>query len=191
MKARKVKGLDPDGTLLENARRIAEVRLDELYGFVPRALDPDEVVALHDMRIAAKRLRYVFEVTEPALGRLAADGAREARKLQDVLGEIHDCDELAPLVAAHIERLRGEDVAAALAGDREGHKDLDPAALREAPNRARYRGLELLTVYLYARRAHLHGRFLEHWKRLEDEGFRDWVESGLAARTRSEAERVP
>jgi CHAD domain len=191
MKARKVKGLDPEGTLLENACRIAEVRLDELYGFAPRALDPDEVVALHDMRIAAKRLRYVFEVTEPALGRLAADGAREAKKLQDVLGEIHDCDELTPRVAQQIERLRAEDVAAGLAGEREGAKDLDPAAVREVPNRNRYRGLELLTVYLGARRAHLHGRFLAHWQQLQDEGFRDWVESGLAARVRSEAERVP
>src|SRR5918999_908955 len=109
MKARKVKGLDPNGTLLANACRIAEVRLDELYGFVPRALDPGEAEAQHDMRIAAKRLRYVFEVTEPALGRLAADGAKAARKLQDVLGEIHDCDELVPRVLEHVELLRGED----------------------------------------------------------------------------------
>ena len=30
MKARKVKGLDPDGTLAENARLIVEVRMREL-----------------------------------------------------------------------------------------------------------------------------------------------------------------
>jgi hypothetical protein len=191
MKARKVKGLDPDGTLLENACRIAEVRLDELYGFVPRALDPGEAEAQHDMRIAAKRLRYVFELTEPALGRLAADGATEARKLQDLLGEIHDCDELVPRVLEHIEKLRAEDVAAALRRERARGKDLDPAAARDAPGGDRYRGLEALVRYLRARRAHLHGRFLDNWRRLEEEGFRDWVESGLAARVRSEAEQVP
>ena len=53
MKARKVKGLDPDGTLADNLQRIVAARLDELASFVPKALDPAEVKTLHDMRIAA------------------------------------------------------------------------------------------------------------------------------------------
>ena len=65
MKARRVAGLDPEGTLADNAERIVLVRLDELCSFMPRAADPDEVVALHDMRIAAKRLRYILEVCGP------------------------------------------------------------------------------------------------------------------------------
>ena len=40
VKARKVKGLDPHATLVENARLIVRVRLDELCSCVPRALDP-------------------------------------------------------------------------------------------------------------------------------------------------------
>jgi CHAD domain-containing protein len=60
MKARNVKGLEPQGTLADNAERIVRVRLDELQSFIPEALDPDEVTALHDMRIAAKRLRYIL-----------------------------------------------------------------------------------------------------------------------------------
>ena len=131
MKPRKVKGLDPDGPLSENSCRIARVRLDELYSFVPDALDPNEVQALHDMRIAAKRLRYVFEVTEGALGEVARDGAKEARRLQELLGEIHDCDEMAPRALSHMERLRAEDVSAALSGGGDGD-DLDPRAVREA-----------------------------------------------------------
>ena len=63
MKARKVKGLDPFGTLADNAQRLAHVRLDELCAFVPDALDPEAVEELHAMRIAAKRLRYVLEAT--------------------------------------------------------------------------------------------------------------------------------
>ena len=46
------RGLEPEGTLADNAERIVRVRLDELQSFIPRALDPTEVVALHDMRIA-------------------------------------------------------------------------------------------------------------------------------------------
>ncbi len=53
MKARRVKGLEPAGPLGDNAERIVRVRLDELTSFMPRAADPHEVVALHDMRIAA------------------------------------------------------------------------------------------------------------------------------------------
>jgi CHAD domain-containing protein len=35
------------------------------------AADPREVEALHDMRIAAKRLRYILEITEPCFGEYA------------------------------------------------------------------------------------------------------------------------
>ena len=170
MKARKVKGLDPEGALADNARRIVEVRLAELRSFAPKALDAAEQETLHDMRIAAKRLRYVLEMSEPAFGAAAADGAKVAKKLQDLLGEIHDCDEMLPRVRAHAEALRGEDASALLSGA-DGASDLDAGAARDAPNRARYRGLESLATYLTARRAVLFERFVRRWEELESSGF--------------------
>lgn len=101
MKARKVKGLDPDEPFAEAARRIARVREEELRSFWPATRDPDAVEALHDMRIAAKRLRYVLELAAPALGDDAPARAKQARELQDVLGEIHDCDVMLPLLDGH------------------------------------------------------------------------------------------
>jgi CHAD domain-containing protein len=62
MKARPVKKLDPSRSLSENAARIVQVRLDEMKSFAPRALDVT-MKAQHDMRIGAKRLRYVLQVT--------------------------------------------------------------------------------------------------------------------------------
>ncbi|MFM9023252.1 MAG: CHAD domain-containing protein, partial [Solirubrobacterales bacterium] len=59
----KVKHLDPDSSLAENAEKIVSARLDELWSFAPGVLDPANVEELHEMRIAAKRLRYVLEVT--------------------------------------------------------------------------------------------------------------------------------
>jgi hypothetical protein len=166
VKARKVKGLDCDGPLAENALRIVATRLDELRSFADAVRDPAAVTELHDMRIAAKRLRYVLEMTSPTFGSSAERGAKAAKKVQDVLGEIHDCDEFVPRVEGHMAKLRAEDAAALRkAGGRAA--DLDPAVARDAPNRLLYRGLETLDAYLRARRSLLYSRFLLEWQRLE------------------------
>jgi hypothetical protein len=164
VKARKVKGLDPDGPLSDNARRIIEVRANEVHSFASAALDPRNVEALHDMRIAAKRLRYVLELTSPVFGEPAENAARRAKNLQDLLGEIHDCDESVPRVERHIARLRLEDAAVVRESAGPDAPDLDPEAAREAPNRLRYRGLEALVAYLRARREVLYARFLHEWE---------------------------
>jgi CHAD domain-containing protein len=187
MKAQKVKGLDPNGPLGQNLRRIVEVRLAELYSFVPAVLDPGEVKALHDMRIAAKRLRYILEMSEPVFGEVAASGAKEARRLQDLLGEIHDCDESIPMVERHVARLRAEDAAVVREYVEDGAKDLDPALVREAPNRAHYRGLEVLATYFEARRALLYERFLRRWERLERKDFRADIRNGIRERSATPA----
>jgi CHAD domain-containing protein len=163
VKARKVKKLDPTAPLDVNAAQIVRTRVDELRSFAPQALEPDATEAQHDMRIAAKRLRYVLEVTGFCFGKPAQTARRRARDLQDLLGEIHDCNVMLPRVQAEIERLRGEDVRAVLlqAADAE---DLDPALIAHAPNRTAYRGLELLAVHLRARQALLFERFRHFWQ---------------------------
>jgi CHAD domain-containing protein len=165
MKARRVKGLDADGTLRDSARRIIDTRAAEVRSFSPGVLDPRNVDDLHDMRIAAKRLRYVLELAEPVFGAPAEQGARRARKLQDLLGEIHDCDVTIPRVERHVERLRLEDAATLREAAGADASDLDPKAARDAPNRLHYRGLESLVVYLRARRDVLYGRFVREWER--------------------------
>ncbi len=105
MKARVVEGLDPTAPLRPNAARIVRIRLDELRSFVPTALEPSAATAQHDMRIAAKRLRYVLEITGPCVGAEAKAARDAAKQLQGVLGEIHDCDVMLPR-AEGIESLR-------------------------------------------------------------------------------------
>ena len=51
-------------------------RLDELRGFADEALAPGAATAQHDLRIAAKRLRYVLEIVGPCIGEEAEDGAQ-------------------------------------------------------------------------------------------------------------------
>ena len=180
MKARKVKGLDPEAPLGPNARRLVLVRLDELFSFGPTAVDDEDPEALHDMRIAAKRLRYVLEVTGPCFGEVARMAAKQAKDLQSLLGDIHDCDEMLPRVERHVEDLREADVAAVVRTVAPEGSDLVPEATRAAPNRRSYRGLESLRVYTEARREVLCARFQAEWRRLEEERFRERVEAALA-----------
>jgi CHAD domain-containing protein len=133
MKARKVKGLDCAGTLQDNAVRIISVRAQEVLDFAAEAQDPAHVEALHDLRIAAKRLRYLLELTGPPAP------VKQLKRLQDLLGEIHDCDvQLPPL----------------------------RALAREAPEREA-RGLRTLAIHFATHRAELYERFHQGWPALE------------------------
>ena len=92
MKARRVKGVDPEASLRANAALVVRTRLDELHSFAQSALAPGATAAQHDLRIAAKRLRYVLEITETCFGEEAKVARSAAKELQGVLGEIHDHD---------------------------------------------------------------------------------------------------
>jgi CHAD domain-containing protein len=96
VKARKVKKLRPGKPLRANAKLIVRTRLEELLELGDKALEPGAVKAQHDLRIAAKRLRYVLEIVGPCLGPEARAAQRVARELQTVLGGVHDCDEMLP-----------------------------------------------------------------------------------------------
>jgi CHAD domain len=182
MRARRVKGLDPDGTLADNLQRIVATRLAELCSFVPRALDPARVKALHDMRIAAKRLRYILEVAaEPCFGPYAQTAIKRTKDLQDLLGELHDCDVQLPRVRVLQDELRAADAleARARAGDA---PDLDPTLASGTPHAESWRGLETMAIYLQARRGLLFERFLELWHDLERDGFRARLEYAISER---------
>jgi hypothetical protein len=173
VKARPVGGLEPAGTLADNAERIVRTRLDELCAFMPRAADPAEVTALHDMRIAAKRLRYVLEITHPCFGAYAQEAVGRAKDLQDLLGEIHDCDVQVPEVVGVLNELIDADADALAPGHEAGGVP---------PHADRYAGLVALAVQLTARRRALFERFLELWRDYERRGFRARLEFAVGER---------
>ncbi len=169
MKAKRVKKLDPALPLNENAARIIRVRQGELRSLATKALEPEAAVAQHDARIAAKRLRYVLEATEFCFGRPGVNARRRAKDLQGVLGELHDCDVMLPRVEGHLRDLRAADSDSVRARAAEA-RDLDPVLAARAPHRTSYRGLDVLTVYLQARRKLLFDRFAELWAETEHRG---------------------
>ncbi len=181
MKAHRVKGLDPDGPLGDQLERIVRLRLAEVTAFMPRAADPGEVEHLHDMRIAAKRLRYVLELSDASFGPYAATASKRTKELQDLLGEIHDCDVTLPRVLALAARARAEDTATARrrAGDA---KDLDPGLASGGPYAQAHRGLAAMATYYAARRELLFDRFVAFWDGLQREGFTARLEFAITER---------
>jgi CHAD domain-containing protein len=113
MKPRAIEGLEPRGPLMPNVGRIVSIRLEELRGFADDALAPGASEVQHNMRIAAKRLRYVLEIFEPCLGGEAKAARGAAKRLQSALGDLHDCD----LMLTKVEHI--DSVAAALRQRRE------------------------------------------------------------------------
>jgi hypothetical protein len=181
VKARRVKGLDPEGPLADQLERIVRVRLAELQAFMPEAADPRATERLHDMRIAAKRLRYILEVAEGSFGPYAAKAIKRVKELQDLIGEIHDADVHLPEVLAAEVRARAADVAAVR--DRAGDDgDLDPDQVAGAPNAGAYRGLATLATYHQARREVLFERFLALWTKWERDAVPARLEHALGER---------
>jgi hypothetical protein len=183
-----VKKLDPSTPFVENAARIIAIRLDEMRSFTPGALEAGHSRAQHDMRIAAKRLRYILETTDFCFGRPAQTAARRARDLQDLLGELHDCDVMLPVIETHLADLRAGD-AAVVRGRAGDAPSLDPRLAARAPHRTAYRGLEVLAVYMQARRELMFHRFRVFWREQERAGTWERLERAVTRRLREVRER--
>jgi len=97
-RAKPITGLDSQAATGVNARIIARIRLEELYSWSQYVDNPYNVRELHNMRIAAKRLRYTFEVFEEVLPEASRAIVKELTHIQDELGALHDSDVMIALL---------------------------------------------------------------------------------------------
>jgi CHAD domain-containing protein len=67
-------------------------RLKELEALSLSLYEPQNVKPLHEMRIAAKRLRYAMELFAACWGDRLEVFSRQVVQMQSSLGELHDCD---------------------------------------------------------------------------------------------------
>jgi hypothetical protein len=196
-KPRPVSGLDPDRRLRPNARRILRVRIDEVYSYDGLVADPGNVTELHDMRIACKRLRYLLEIFGIAFDADLEPFLEEVKGLQDLLGDIHDCDVQIPMLEAHLRWLSDREGGAArrlvaeTTASRPRRRAARPRPASEAAFRAFERRLETgrrgderVGVHaLIARRRRerdeLYARFMDTWRRLKAERFRPRLHAAL------------
>ncbi len=192
-KPRPVTGIQPKKGLRPNARRVLAVRIEEIYAYDGAIADPSRVTELHDMRIAFKRLRYLLEIFGVAFEADLDPFLEQVKELQDILGDIHDCDVQVPMLEEHLEWLTAREAERAQA--------LVAASARRRPSRSangserayrRFRGelhealrgdervgIHALIARRRRERDELYRRFLEEWRRLKRERFRPRLEAAL------------
>lgn len=147
-KALPLYAVNPQESLRSNAPLMLHTRLEELYQFAPYISDPARVEELHNMRIAAKRLRYTLEIFAPCLTSKEFDRlSAQAKSIQEQIGEIHDRDVRGPLLQAFLDT-RAKD-----------RPEIRP-------------GLERLIRSQQSERAKLYRTFLSHWNKLQKQGFK-------------------
>jgi len=74
------------------SRSIILDRLRELEKLSQGLFRPFDIETLHEMRIAAKRLRYAIELFQQCWGHGIGSYAKRVARIQTALGEVHDCD---------------------------------------------------------------------------------------------------
>ena len=175
-KARPVKGLNPYASTGLNARIIAKVRLEDLYSWQRYVDNPYRVRELHNLRIAAKRLRYTFEVFEEFLPETCRPIVKELEQIQEELGALHDSD----VMIAMLRLCLGSQDAGTIS-DTAKRKEkplvqpelvkdlLDPAVAPTAEERF---GLESLLHKQEQMREEQYTAFRQHWYELQARDFR-------------------
>ena len=67
-------------------------RLSTLLSYEPWVLHPEAVAEHHATRIAAKKLRYTMEIYGSIYRNNLEKPLARVKKMQEILGDIHDCD---------------------------------------------------------------------------------------------------
>lgn len=170
-----VDGIDPDASVIENARRVLAVRIAEFYSFEPVVPYPELSEALHDLRISAKRLRYTLELFRPQLGKAGERQIDRVKAVQEALGTLHDHDVRIDLIGDELSQLMVEqsrqtrlEIADA---SPEELAEIAAAALRPPPDDPR-RGLIALLGREHAARRAAYGRFRTVWQDYAANGLR-------------------
>lgn len=180
---------DGEPPLLTDAALMIGARLNELIAWEPYLASPDCVHELHQMRIAAKRLRYTMELFSPAYQDFTPHGPQIAAHLADVealqkhLGEIHDADVLVPGLLGFLQTY----VASGTGKDAGGEPvvgvdrvDLDGAI-----------GIVHLCAAIRKERTAHYTQLVKEWRRMREAGFPDSLRKLLrTAATESELDSV-
>lgn len=136
--------------LFQTAYSQIQSRLDEFLFFEVFIFDPERISELHQMRIAAKHLRYALEIFSDLYSGKIDFALDISRKIQQTLGEIHDADMWASTLPKFL--IKEKDRFAHFYGYSSLFNHLKP-------------GVEFLMSNRKFERDHLYKQFINDWKR--------------------------
>jgi hypothetical protein len=170
-----VRDIDADLSVAENARRVLAVRVAEFFSYAPVIPHPELSEALHDMRIAAKRLRYTLELFRAQLGPSGGKQIDRVKAVQEALGTLHDHDVRIAMIGDELSRLmleQSRQTRTAIAeASAEELGSIAATALRPPPDDPR-RGLIALLGREHAGRRVAYDEFRAVWDRFVADGMR-------------------
>lgn len=143
-----------------------ESRLAVMRSFTPWIPHADAVAEHHAMRIAAKKLRYTMEIYGPVYRLGLKKPHARVKRVQEILGDLHDCD----VWIDHVTRL--------LLRER-GRLRSEPGEKR--PDTATLASLRLFLQDREHERIFLHRRFMRYWQSLENQKIWDEIRETLTS----------
>ncbi len=149
-KAWKVKGTQPQSSYRWNAQVILAVKVEEAYSWAEAIRNPDNIKALHNLRISIKRLRYSMECFTINYGEEFKDFLEGLADLQGQLGDIHDCDVVETVLTDYLQSLPDQ-------------ADTETGVI----------GINALLLRYREMRAAKYQAFLQQWTVLEEADFKD------------------
>ncbi len=180
-RAKRVTGLAADAPTSVNARAIVRARLDELLEWDASVDEPYRVQELHNLRIAAKRLRYSLEIFLPVLSEDLAPLIKEVEQVQEELGNLHDTDVMIALLRLCLGSMDGGSAYERLlthAAKAPGRFIINPALVAHladpdgTPSAQERAGLEMLLSSLQQQRTSFYTTFRQHWYQMKGQDFR-------------------
>lgn len=115
-KGSEVRGLIAGDTTREAAIKVLWTRFEDMWVQGDGVLKNFDIEAVHDMRVASRRLRTAMQTFRPCFARKAFKvHVTRVKALADLLGEVRDRDVLLDELKSDLEHL-AEDERAGLAG---------------------------------------------------------------------------
>lgn len=115
-KGSEVRGLSAEDTTRDAAVKVLWTRFEDMWSQREDVLKHFEIEAVHDMRVASRRLRTAMQTFRPCFARKSfKDHVARVKALADLLGEVRDRDVLLDELKSDLERLP-DDERAGLAG---------------------------------------------------------------------------
>jgi len=134
------------------------LRLEDMLAYETYVSQPERMEELHAMRIASKRLRYTMEAFDPLYPGDFKQSLKTVRKVQTMLGDIHDCDVWVDYLPQFLEEERARTVKYY------GHA---------RPLNRLKTGILFLQQERQKRRTELYREFVEFWQQVQDQNLWD------------------